>query len=195
MRSVSIVCLACVIISTPLSAQGGALSGSVESNRSGLGSHVRVFLGGESALRSGFEVGYSSLGRAVRWPLLGAAGTSAGFRLKNSRLWHAGPVARRAWNSLGRNSGLYAVAGAGVYLSRFSTERMNPAEPGNLTGMTLTGSQTYWAFGANLGAGIQLPPTGLPGALGIDARLHVLPFSHGFGPRTVITVSAGLSFF
>ena len=32
-------------------------------------------------------------------------------------------------------------------------------------------------------------------AVGLDARLHMLPFSAQSNPRTLLTVSAGLSFF
>ncbi len=52
-----------------------------------------------------------------------------------------------------------------------------------------------WEFGANVGVGIEPKRLGWPGAVDLDARFHVLPFSGPSGPRTLLTFSAGLNFF
>ncbi len=156
-----------------------------------------MFFNQGSAFRSGLEIGYSKLGRTELHSLFDDSEFGRGFQsiTSSTKLWHASLVARRQWPAFTDRARFYAVGGTGLYMGRTSTEqvRFEARSPNGLH--ALTTGRTSWDFGASLGAGIELHQEGLPGALGFDARVHVLPFSGTSGPRALLTFSAGMSFF
>ena len=197
MKTVAYSCAMCGILAGGLSAQPSGVPEGLERGRTGIGSHVNVFFGSNSVFRSGLEVGFSKTGRIEQEFSLGATTTGLGRETHTSstRLWHASVVARREWPTLGQRARVYAVGGTGLYLGRTATRVLHyDALTGNVTEGG-TSHQRDWEFGANVGAGVEFQRVGLPGALGLDARFHLLPFSSTAGPRTLFTISAGLSFF
>ena len=197
MKTVTCSCAMCGILAGGLSAQPSGVPEGLERGRTGIGSHVSVFFGSSSVFRSGIEVGYSKTGRIEQEFSLGETSTALGLETHTSstRLWHASVVARREWPTFGQRARVYAVGGTGLYLGRTATSVLRyDSSTGNVI-EGATSHQRDWEFGANVGAGVEFHRVGLPGALGLDARFHLLPFSATSGPRTLLTVSAGLSFF
>jgi opacity protein-like surface antigen len=175
---------------------GGVLDG-VERGSTGIGSRIGFFLGAKSGLRLGIEMGYSKTGRGEEKVSFGDPALGPGFRTTttSTRLWHATVGARKHWPTPSRRLSLYAAGGTGVYMGRTSTERFLFDADARRLGHDLQAGGSEWEFGANLGAGLQVRPPGSLGAIDLDARLHVLPFSSHSGVRTLLTFSAGLSFF
>ncbi len=196
MRSIVITCATCVTMTGTAVAQQG-IPEKIERGSTGIGSRVSFFFSGRSAFRSGIEVGYSRVGRSEQRAFFGDPMFGSGFESTTSstRLYHATVVVRRQWPALNRNVSFYAVGGTGVYLGRTSTERFLYDANARALGRDLKVGQQDWQFGANVGAGIELKRVGWPGAIDLDARFHVLPFSGLSGPRTLMTISAGLNFF
>ena len=196
MRSIAIACATCVTLTGTAAAQQ-EISERIERGGTGIGSRVSFFFTGRSAFRAGIEVGYSKMGRSDQRTLFGDSELGSGFQstTTNSRLYHATIVARRQWPTFNRSVSFYAVGGTGVYLDRTSTERFVSDANAQAFGRDLRVGRQDWEFGANVGAGIELKRVGWPGAIDLDARFHVLPFSGLSGPRTLMTFSAGLNFF
>ena len=197
MRSIAITCATCVTLTGALAAQQEGIPERIEKGSTGIGSRVSFFLTGGSSFRSGIEVGYSRLGRSEQQTVLGDPMFGSGFEntTSRSRLYHATVVARRKWPALNRNVSFYAVGGTGIYLGQTSTERFLYDANARALGRDMKATTQDWAFGANVGAGIELKRVGWPGAIDLDARFHVFPFSGLSGPRTLMTFSAGLNFF
>ncbi len=177
MRSIAITCATCVTLTGAAAAQQAGIPERIEKGSTGIGSRVSWFLTGGSSFRSGIEVGYSRMGRSEQ------------------RLYHATVVARRQWPALNRSVSFYAVGGTGIYLGQTSTERFLSDASARVPGRDMKVKTQDWEFGANVGVGIELKRIGWPGAIDLDARFHVLPFSGQSGPRTLLTFSAGLNFF
>lgn len=197
MRSIAIACATCVTLTGAAAAQQEGIPERIEQGSTGIGSRVSFFLTGGSSFRSGIEVGYSRMGRSEQQTLFGDSEFGSGFQntVTSSRLYHATVVARRQWPALNRNVSFYAVGGTGIYLGQTSTERFLYDANAQVIGRDMKVSTQDWAFGANVGAGIELKRVGWPGAIDLDARFHILPFSGHSGPRTLLTISAGLNFF
>ncbi len=196
MRSIVIACATCVTLTGTAAAQQ-EIPERIERGSTGIGSRLSLFFAGRSAFRAGIEVGYSRMGRSEQRTLFGDSEFGSGFQstTTNSRLYHATIVARRQWPTFNRSVSFYAVGGTGVYLGRTSTERFVSDANAQAFGRDLRVGRQDWEFGANVGAGIELKRVGWPGAIDLDARFHVLPFSGLSGPRTLMTFSAGLNFF
>ncbi len=197
MRSIAITCATCVTLTGAAAAQQDGIPERIERGSTGIGSRVSFFLTGGSSLRSGIEVGYSRVGRSEQQTFVGDPMFGSGFvnTTSSTRLYHATIVARRQWPALNRNVSFYAVGGTGIYLGQTSTERFLYDADARALGRNMKVGTHDWAFGANVGAGIELKRVGWPGAIDLDARFHVLPFSGQSGPRTLLTFSAGLNFF
>lgn len=197
MKSIAIACATCVTLTGGAAAQEGGASEGLERGSTGIGSRISLFLLGQSSFRSGIEVGYAKTGHVEERAGFGGRVLGSGFQVRTSstRLWHATIVARRQWPALNRQINVYVVGGTGVYMDRTSTERFLYDADSRALGREMTAGHTSWEFGSNVGAGIELKRPGWPGAIDIDARLHVLPFSSLSGPRTLMTFSAGLNFF
>ena len=196
MRLVAITCATCVTLTGTAAAQQG-IQERIERSGTGIGSRVSFFFTGRLAFRSGIEVGYSRMGRSEQQTVFGHSEFDSGFQntISSSRLYHATIVARRQWPALNRNVSFYAVGGTGIYLGRTSTERFLYDANARAFGHDLKVGTHDWEFGANVGVGIELKRVSWPGAIDLDARFHVLPFSGLSGPRTLMTISAGLNFF
>ena len=196
MRSIAITCATCVTLTGTAVAQQEGIPQGIEKGSTGIGSRVSFFLTKGSSFRSGIEVGYSKIGRSERQTFLGDPMLGGGFEntTRSTRLYHATVVARRQWPAINRNVIFYAVGGTGIYLGQTSTERFLSNTSPRAARHDMAGTQD-WEFGANVGAGIELKRVGWPGAIDLDARFHVLPFSGHSGPRTLLTFSAGLNFF
>jgi len=182
-RSLALACATCATVTVAATAQQSGLLDGVERGSTAIGSRIGVFRGAKSGLRFGIEMGYSKTGR-------GETTTTS-----STRLWHATASARKHWPTPSRRLSLYATGGAGVYMGRTSTEHSLFDADARRLGRDLQVGGSEWEFGANLGAGLQLRPPGSLGAIDLDARLHVLPFSSVSGVRTLMTFSVGLSFF
>jgi opacity protein-like surface antigen len=197
MRSIVLACATCATVTVAATAQQGGVLDGIERGNTGIGSRIGFFFGAKSGLRSGIEVGYSRTGRGEGRISFGDPLLGAGFQntITSTKLWHATVVARKEWPTPSRRLSLYAVGGTGVYMGRTSTERFSFDADARRLGSDLQVGGREWEFGANLGAGIELRPPGSLGAIDLDARLHVLPFSAVSGVRTLMTFSAGLSFF
>jgi hypothetical protein len=198
MRSFAVVCFACVLLHGTLAAQEGRAAAALERGSTGIGSRISLFFGGLSGFKSGIEVGYSKLGRSEEVKYLRGAVAGDGIQrtITSARLLHATVVARKQWPVLDRGLQFYAVGGTGVYMGQTSTERLFALPSGaGFLAPGVRSSSRDWQFGANIGAGVAFKRAGWPGAIDLDARVHVLPFSNGFGPRALMTLSAGLSFF
>jgi hypothetical protein len=197
MRSIAITCATCVTLTAAAAAQQEGIPERIEKGSTGIGSRVSFFFSGGPSFRAGIEVGYSKMGRSEQQTFLGDPMFGSGFESTTSstRLYHATVVARRQWPTLDRNVSFYAVGGTGIYLGQTSTERFLSDANARVLGRDMKVSTQDWEFGANVGVGIELKRVGWPGAIDLDARFHVLPFSGPSGPRTLLTFSAGLNFF
>lgn len=198
MRSFTLVCTACALFHGTAAAQNERAAAALQRDGTGIGSRIGLFFGAPSGFKSGIEVGYAKLGQTEEVRYLRDAVPGGGIQrtLTSTRLLHATVVARKDWPVLDRGLRIYAVGGTGVYVGHASTEQFLSSSSGaGFFAPGVRSSSRDWRFGANVGAGVAFKPAGWPGALDLDARLHVLPFSDGFGPRTLITLSAGLSFF
>lgn len=167
-------------------------------NKTGLGARLGVFMARNDRVASGFELGYARLSGIESELHMGPGEDSAELHLNRTdrRLWYATFTVRRRWMDTGTNSGLYAGAGTGLYYLRNKREVWEPTGTDLGLGMEFRESTTGSAhFGVNFGGGFSFKPVGLPGAMDLDARLHVLPFSGGSGIRSVLTFSAGLHLF
>jgi hypothetical protein len=167
-------------------------------NRTGsLGARLGVFLTRNESVASGFELGYASLS-GFESELEMGPGHESEFHINrtNRKLWYATFTVRRHWLNLAPNTGLYAGAGTGVYYLRSKSEFWEPTAADPLERMLFRESVNGAAqFGLNVGGGWTLTGRGLPGALDLDARLHVLPFAGGRWVRSLLTFSAGLNLF
>ena len=189
----AITCVTCVTLTGAAAAQQERIPQRIEKGSTGIGSRVSFFFTGGSSFRSGIEVGYSKMGRSEQQtPMFGSGFEST---TSSTRLYHATVVARRQWPTLNRNVSFYAVGGTGIYLGQTSTERFLSDASARVSGRDMKVGTQDWEFGANVGFGIELKRVGWPGAIDLDARFHVLPFSGHSGPRTLLTFSAGLNFF
>ncbi len=197
MRSIAITCATCVTLTGAAAAQEAGLPESIEKGSTGIGSRVSFFWTGGSSFRYGIEVGHSKMGRSEQQTFLGDPMFGSGFEntTSSTRLYHATVVARRQWPTLNRNVSFYAVGGTGIYLGQTLTERFLSDADARVLGRDMKVSTQDWEFGANVGVGIELKRLSWPGAIDLDARFHVLPFSGHSGPRTLLTFSAGLNFF
>ena len=197
MRSLALACATCATVTVAATAQQSGVLDGVERGSTGIGSRIGFFLGQKSGIRLGIEMGYSKTGRGEEQISFGDAVLGAGLRTTttSTRLWHATVGARKHWPTPSRRLSLYAAGGAGVYMGRTSTESFLFDADARRLGRDLQVGGSEWEFGSNLGAGLQLRPPGSLGAIDLDARLHVLPFSTVSGVRTLMTFSAGLSLF
>jgi opacity protein-like surface antigen len=197
MRSIALACATCASVTVAATAQQGGVLDGIERGSTGIGSRVSFLFGPKSGLRSGIEVGYSKTGRGEELTYVGDPAFGTGFRstVTSTRLWHAAVIARRQWPTPSRRLSIYAAGGTGVYMARTSTEHFLFDADARQLGRDSKVGGSEWEFGANLGAGLQVAPPGSLGAIDLDIRLHVLPFSSVSGVRTLMTFSAGLSFF
>ena len=197
MRAGALTCAMCAGLTGGLAAQGAAVPAGLERGSTGIGSHVRVFFSGSSELRSGVEIGYSRIGRVEGVWSLGERGFDSvrETNISSTRLWHATVIAKRQWPSVHRFARAYAVAGTGLYLVRASTESFRYDALTNDLIDSDKASRRHWEFGANVGAGVELSRSHWPGTVDLDARFHLLPFSDVPGPKALLTVAVGLSFF
>jgi hypothetical protein len=171
MRSIALACATCASVTVAATAQQGGVLDGIERGSTGVGSRVSFLFGPKSGLRSGIET------------------------VTSTRLWHAAVISRRQWPTPSRRLSIYAAGGTGVYMARTSTEHFLFDADARQLGRDSKVGGSEWEFGANLGAGLQVAPPGSLGAIDLDIRLHVLPFSSVSGVRTLMTFSAGLSFF
>ncbi|MCZ6917056.1 MAG: hypothetical protein O7I93_09795 [Gemmatimonadetes bacterium] len=197
MRPILIACVTCVAVTGPLASQQRSLGDAVARSSTGIGAHLSMFFNDGSVFRSGVEIGYSKLGRIEQQSLFGDSEFGRGFQsiTSSTKLWHASLVARRQWPALSDRARFYVVGGTGLYMSRTSTEEVRLEARSRNALSAFTTGRSEWDFGTSLGAGVELHRAGLPGAFGLDARVHVLPFAGPSGPRALFTFSAGLSFF
>jgi opacity protein-like surface antigen len=186
-----------LVVTGPLASQERSLADAVEQSSTGIGAHLSMFFNQGSTFRSGLEIGYSKLGRTEFESLLDDSESGRGFQsiTSSTKLWHAGLITRRQWPAFNDRARLYAVGGTGLYMGRTSTEQVRFEARSPNTFNALTTGRSSWDFGVSLGAGIELHQAGLPGGLGFDARVHLLPFSGTSGQRALFTFSAGMSFF
>lgn len=203
-RGLTLACVACAALAPAGAAQTG-VSGSAHvgisrfvekgSSLGSLDARVGLFFDTHAGIEPGLELGYSGLGRQESRFSLGERFVSSvtGLELVSRKMWHATAVARHHFSFRGVPS-FYAVGGSGLYLLYRSTRSSLFTASGNvIPTRSFEVRDKSLEFGMNLGGGITLGRFG-PGAVTLDARVHILPFSTS-EVSTLATFTAGLDFF